>query len=214
MKKTDINKLLSEQGNKVAVKIAEVLIKNPKEIPEIMQNLYSENPKIKYGSSKALFLISEEKPNLLYKYFDTFTELMDGENSFLKWSAIAILMNFSFTDKERKIDSNFCKKILDLIENDSMITAGHVVSNIWKFAANGLFPTDDIITKILSYKNRNISAECNNILAGHIIDSFPKIYDMLSATNKKEVMTFALKHIKNKRTGTQKKAKMFLKSFS
>lgn len=211
---TDIHKLIAEQGNKAASKVAAILFKHPESIPEIINNLDAEKAKIKYGSSKALFLLSEKKPELLYKYFDTFLNLLHGENNIHKWTAIEILLNFSYVDSENKIDKKLYKTFCNLIEKDSMITAGHVVANIWKLAVNNIFPADDIVKKLLFYKNSNISSKCNNILAGHIIDSFPKMYDMLSVRQKKEVMAFAIKHLKNNRMGTQKKAIIFLKSFS
>lgn len=214
MGKTDIHKLIAEQGNKAASKVAAILFKHPDSIPEIIKNLDSEKAKIKYGSSKILLLISEKKPELLYKYFDSFINLLQGNNNIHKWTAIDILMNFSYVDSENKIDKKLYKTFCNLIEKDSMITAGHVVANIWKLGVNNIFPADDIVKKILHCNNSNISSECKNILAGHIIDSFPKIYDMLSAMRKKQVKAYAEKHLKNTRTGTKKKAKLFLKSFS
>ncbi|MFH0866509.1 MAG: hypothetical protein V1904_09945 [Bacteroidota bacterium] len=214
MAKTGIQKLLAEQGNKAAASVAEILIKEPINITEIIKNLDSEKAKIKYGSSKVLFLLSEEKPELLYKYFDSFKNLLQGKNNIHKWTAIDILMNFSFVDSENKIDKKLFKTFCKLIENDSMITAGHIVANIWKLAVNNIFPADDIVKKLLYFKNSNVSSECNKILAGHIIDSFPKIYDMLSACKKKEVMAFTIRHLKNTRMGTRKKAILFLKSYS
>ena len=74
-------------------------------------------------------MISATKPGTLYPYFDLFANLLDGENNILKWNAMDILANLAAIDVENKFDCIFSHRYYDLLEEGSLITAGHVVEN-------------------------------------------------------------------------------------
>ena len=67
------------------------MIANTSLIPQLLEGLNHDNANIKFGSDKILRLISEQKPALLYTYFDVFVNRLDSENTILKWGAIIII---------------------------------------------------------------------------------------------------------------------------
>jgi hypothetical protein len=85
---------------------AERLVANPGEIPELVEALQAEKGSAKYRYEKALRLVSERRPELIYPYFDAFAALLGHENNFLKWGAIMTVANLTAADihKERLRD--------------------------------------------------------------------------------------------------------------
>lgn len=57
--------------------------------------MYSSNPKVKFKSAKILTLVSRNDPKKLYPKIDFFIDLMDSENSILKWNAIDVIANLA-----------------------------------------------------------------------------------------------------------------------
>ncbi|MEW5816264.1 MAG: hypothetical protein AB1798_12815 [Spirochaetota bacterium] len=54
-------------------------------------DLYSDDPKIKYGSAKGFINLAEESPAEIYPYLDNFIGLLKHENKILRWTAIDVI---------------------------------------------------------------------------------------------------------------------------
>ncbi len=211
--KDKLTNLLTDKGTQAATEIARALIQDPSKTSMVIDGVTSGKAKIKYGSAKTLLIMSERNPELIYPYFHKFVDLLSGNNNILKWTAIDIICNFSFADKEEKIDRKLINGFTEMITGDSLITAGHVVGNLWKIAINDKHPADKLAVEMLKAENANISAECKSILAGHVLDSFSRFFDLLSNSKKKDVLEFAARHASSSRSGTRRKANLFIKRF-
>ena len=60
---------------------------NPRLLPDIFEGLNAQKSRIRYGCAKALRLISEQRPGVLYPHFDLFVHLLDHENQIFQWDA-------------------------------------------------------------------------------------------------------------------------------
>jgi len=98
-----------------------------------------------------------------------------------------------------------------------MITAVNIVGHSWKFALAKPYLTKKITNEILKVQDAEyldkgkISAECKNVVCGKAIDSFSLFFDRIE--NKKPVLDFVKKQLKNRRAPVRKKAEKFLKKF-
>jgi len=189
-------------------------MKDPSKITVVNELINSGKAKIKYGSAKTLLILSDRKPELLYPYFNVFVDLLSGKNNILKWTAVDIVSNISFADTDGKIDKKLLNNFFQMISGDSLITAGHVVGNLWKIAVTDKCSADKIAIEMLNYDRANISEECKSILAGHVLESFSKFFDLLSNDKKKDVLELARKQLSSLRVGTRRKANIFIKRFA
>jgi hypothetical protein len=204
---------ISEKGSNKE-QIAEEVIRSPEFIPHLFEGLGYEKGSIKFGCEKILRLISELNPRLIYPYFDNFVELLDSSNNFIKWGAIIVISNLASVDDKNKFGGVFNKYYLPITE-EAMITAANIVRNSWKIALAKPELIDKITTEILKvektkYKSKGIlSPECTNVVCGHAIDSLDKYYDKIR--DKKPVVDFVKRHLKNSRRAVIKKAERFLR---
>jgi len=101
-----------------------------------------------------------------------------------------------------------------LIDSESMITAANVIGNAWKIIKKNPIHENDITRRMLrvsenTYLNKGLpSAECKNVLIGHVVDCFDKYYDVSS--NKESITNFVIAQTDNPRPQVSKKAKAFL----
>lgn len=181
-------------------------------IPAIIKGLNSDNPRIKFGCAKILSKLSQEKPEELYKEMDFFTELLNHKNNIIKWNAIDVLANLTAVDKKKKFDKIF-DKYYGLLNDDTMITLGHVIDNSAKISNAKPYLADKITNNLLKLEKiktkPKVTQECKNILYGKAILAFDKYYSNID--NKKEVISFVQKQLKNSRPATKAKAEKFLK---
>ena len=75
-------------------------IRQPRLLPSIIEGLKADKARVKYGCAKTLRLISEQRPDRLYPFFDCFVHLLDHENKILQWEAIFVLSQLARADSK------------------------------------------------------------------------------------------------------------------
>lgn len=189
-------------------KIARRVVKNPDLLPELLDGLNADGARVKYGCEKALRIIGEKEPELLYPHFDTFAELLDGDNNFLKWGAIITIANLARVDSKKKFEKLF-DRYFSPVTGPVLITAANVIGNSWKIALAKPPLADRIAREILKVeKARYQTAECRNVATGRAIDSFHRFFDLIK--KKKPVLGFVGRQRRSRRKAVRKKAQTFL----
>ena len=205
------SKLLQQIGQKEADKeeIADNIIKKPGLLSEVLEGLSADKADIKYGCAKILRIISEKEPEALYPQIDFFIDLLDSDNTFLRWGAIHIIANLSAVDSEGKFDKIFDKYFAP-IPGPVLITAANVIGGAAKIALAKPKLTEKITKELLKVEKAEYqTTECRNIALGHAIKSFDQFFDQIE--DKEPVIELVKKQTENTRSGTGKKAEKFLK---
>ena len=94
------SELLHKLGSKSLTK-EELLQKvraNPDLIPEVLSGVSSSKAAVRYGCAKVLMDLSQEQPERLYPYMDSFLALLDSKYRILVWNAMAIIANLAKVD--------------------------------------------------------------------------------------------------------------------
>jgi hypothetical protein len=179
-------------------------------VTEIAEGLNADKPRVKYGCAKALRLISEQRPDLLYPHFDFFVRLLDHENKILQWDAAYVLSHLARVDAEDKFPAVF-DKYFSPIPGPVMITAANVIQGGARIAQFKPHLTDRIAAEILKAgKARYQTAECRNVAIGHAIVALGELVPVLH--DPAPAVRFVRRQLKNSRPATCKKAEQFLKS--
>lgn len=207
MKKSDNLDLLGKKEIG-AEDIAENAIKNLDYLSKIFRGISSENPRVKFNSAKILRIISGKDPQKLYSKFDFFVNLLDSENNIIKWNAIDVIADLTTVDSQKRFDEIF-RKYYDLLSDESMITAGHVIDNSGKIARAKPYLQNRITKELLRVeKIQYKTSECRNILIGKVILSFNQYINHVD--NKTEMISLAERQQNNSRRATRAKAEKFL----
>jgi hypothetical protein len=201
MNKSKLFTEISKKGSDKK-KVAWKVIKSPELISELFEGLGSTKANIKYGCEKVLRIIGEEKPELLYPYFDIFVEMLDSENNFLKWGAIITIANLTSADSENKFKNVFKKYFSPIL--------GPVIGSAAEIALAKPELAGEITKEILKVKDAKYKTEeCRNVAIGHAIESFEQFFGQIE--NKEPVIRFVKEQTKNTRNAVRKKAEKFLK---
>ena len=123
----DIVKEISKKGADAA-KIAGYAIKNPQSIKQLIEGVTAPKGSVRFSYEKVLRLISEQRPELIYPYFDVFRQLSGCDNSFLKWGAILTIGNLASVDSDNKIDEIFDEYYAP-VKGPVMVTAANIIGD-------------------------------------------------------------------------------------
>lgn len=191
-------------------RLARKAIKNPRLFPRIAAGLNADQARIKYGCAKALRLISEQCPDVLYPHFDFFVRLLDHENRIFQWDAAFVLSHLARVDSGDWFDAIF-KKYFSPVPGPVMITAANVIQGGARITQAKPYLADRIAAEVLKVaKARYQTAECRNVAIGHAILALGGILPLLR--HSAPAVRFVRKQTKNSRSATRRKAQQFLKS--
>ena len=184
-------------------------MKNRHWLEELLRGLDADNARIKYGCAKALRLVSEERPELLYPRFDFFVGLLDNENKILQWEAAFVLSQLARVDHDGKFAAIF-DKYFSPIAGPVMITAANVIRGGARIAQAKPQLADRIAAEVVRVAQaRYQTRECRNVAIGHAILALGDFVDRLNAPG--PALQFVRRQLRNPRPATRKKAEQFLK---
>lgn len=182
-------------------------------LPILLDIVKTDNTSVKYTCTKVVRLINEQRPELVYPYFEQVASWLKHPNSFIKWDACRILADLAAVDLENKF-ARIYQDYFDLIHDPQMITAANVIGNAWKIVQARLEWESDITGRLLEVPGivylheGEPSPECNSIACGHVIKCFDHYFNR--SANQAEMLLFAEEQRKSTRKAVSKIAEKFL----
>ena len=193
-----------------AAPLADAVERNHELILEVLAGLGATRAATKFGASKALRILSERAPELLYPHFDSFTALLAHDNHILKWNATLTLANLARVDRESRIEG-MLDRYLDLIVGPNMITAANAMRGAAIIGAAKPHLVQHIVSRIMRVERAKYATpECRNVAIGHALRALEDLSPLL--TDRRKVRLFAARQLGNPRTATSAKARRFLKA--
>jgi len=181
-------------------------------IDPLLEGVSFVDPRVKFGSAKALWLLAETAPELLYPRFDFFLALLDSENRILRWNATRVLACLAPVDTDGKLDAAL-DKYLSPIPGPEMIAAANAIQWASRIALAKPCLADCIARAILEVRSAKYkTAECQNVAIGHAIVSLGRFLPLIG--EQEAVIAFVSEQLNNSRAATRKKASAFLKNAS
>jgi hypothetical protein len=154
--------------------------------------------------------IAEEKPALLYPYWNVYTDQLHSINTFHILTAIILISRVIFADKEnhfKSIENDF----FNLINHKNVIPVRYLILDIWRIGKARPAYIPGIKKMLLSIDS--LKQEHLGLLKGDAILAFAELWDLLSEKDKAEAKFFVRKQIDSDSPKTRKEAKKFLEKY-
>ena len=185
------------------------VVEKPERVEWLIGGVDSVDPAIKYGCAKALKLLAEAEPRLMYRHFDYFVGQLDNPKGPLRWNAAAALAGLAAVDRANKLDS-ILDRYLGAIDGPELIDAATAIQGAARIARGKPKLAAQCVIAILRVSGaRYKTDECRNVAAGHAIQALADCLDLVE--NKAPVIAFVKMQVENMRPGTRKKAEAFLR---
>lgn len=188
------------------IEIAKKAIKDQKLLSKLLGGILSDKDEVRYPSFKALLIISEENPEILYPKWDFFASLINGNNSYKKLIGIRIIANLTKVDTENKFDIIF-NQYYSILDEDKTMTAGHLAGNSGKIAKAKPKLQSKITEKLLNIDNTHKGKQ-KELIKAYAIEAFNEYYK--EALDKEKIIEFVKKQLESKSPKNRKKAEEFL----
>jgi len=190
--------------------VAQVALGDEEFLSELIQNLKTKQETIRFNSSKALNLICETNPEVLYPDWDYFFELLEGDNTYWKCSAIPLIANLTRVDKNKKFETIF-EKYFDLMNDRSFIPAAYVARSAATIVNAKPKLQRNITKKLLSIDETRHDPQRRDLVKSDIIEALDKYFE--EAENKRQIIEFVKLQLNCDSPKTRKTAAKFLKKW-
>ena len=190
--------------------LADAVERNHELIAGVLEGIGAKRAGVRLGASKALRILSERVPELLYPHFDFFAAMLGHDNHILQWNATITLANMARVDREGKIES-VLNRYLDLIAGSNMITAANAMRGAAIIGAAKPHLVKRIVPRIMRVERAEYATpECRNVAIGHALLALEELVRLLP--DRRGVRLFAARQLGNPRAATSAKARRFLKA--
>jgi hypothetical protein len=188
---------------------AEMALKDEKVLQELLNGVLSKKDAVRYGSFKALNILSEKHPEKLYGKWDFFADLMHSNNTHRKYIAIYIIANLTRADAENKFEKLF-EAYYGLLGDKSVIPPAHVAVNSGKIALAKPKLEAEITSRLL-----DIDATVQrhkDLVKASAIEAFEVYFE--KSKDKARIIAFVKAQLNCESPKTREKAKAFLKKWN
>jgi hypothetical protein len=177
-------------------------------IPSLIAGVASSRASVCFRSAKALALMAEESPELLYPRFDFFLRQLDNPNSILRWNAMRSLASLAPADRAGKLEAAL-DKYLSPIPGPQMIGAATLMHGAAAIVLAKPHLAGRLARSILAVRHaRYEREECHNVAIGHAILALGQFYHLID--DQPAVLRFVHAQRANPRPATAAKARAFL----
>ncbi len=198
-----------EDKNATPEAAAEMALKDEKVLQKLLDGVLSKEDAVRYGSFKALNVLSEKYPEKLYSRWDFFANLMRSDNTHHKYIAIYIIANLTKADAENKFEKLF-DAYYGLLGDKSVIPPAHVAVNSGKIALAEPELETEITSRLL-----NIDATVQRhreLVKASAIEAFDAYFE--KSKDQQKIIEFVKAQLNSESPKTRRKAKQFLKKWS
>jgi hypothetical protein len=188
---------------------AEMAVKDEKVLQELLNGVLSKKDAVRYGSFKALNVLSEKHPEKLYGKWDFFADLMRSDNTHRKYIAIYIIANLTRADSENKFEKLF-DAYFGLLGDKSVIPAAHVAVNSGKIALAKPKLEAEITSRLLDI-DKTVQRH-KDLVKASAIEAFEVYFE--KSKDQARIIEFVKAQLNCESPKTREKAKAFLKKWN
>ena len=173
---------------------------------ELVDNLGEKNETLRYNSFLVLNTIAEEKPEILYPYWDTFLRFMKSEKVLHILAGIELISRLVAADTANRFEE-IADDYFNLVNHPNVIPVRYILLNCWRIGIERPQYVPKIKTLILSIDGLN--QEHKGLLKGDGIIAFSRLWDLVE--DKQEIVEFVKNQLDSESPKTIKEAKRFLR---
>jgi hypothetical protein len=187
-------------------KLARKAVNNQELFQELKAGVLSKDNTTRQNSFKAMQVMAQENPDLLYGEWEYFQGMLKSPNNYYKYIAIYILASLTSVDNDNKFEEIF-DDYYGVLAGEKAMTASHVALNSSIIAHNKPELRSRIVDILTSIDDVHQGKQ-KELIKAYAIESLQKIYP--EAEDQQLIENFVKSQMDSKSPKTRKMAKSFL----
>jgi hypothetical protein len=197
-----------EDKNVTPEAAAKVALTDDEILKELLNGVLSNKDAVRYGSFKALNVLSETHPARLYSKWNFFADMLCNANTPQKYIVIYIIANLTKADPQNKFEKIF-DAYYGLLGDKSVIPPAHVALNSGKIALAKPHLQAEITNRLLDIDN--VVQRHKDLVKASAIEAFDAYFEQ--SKDQQRISEFVKAQLNCESPKTRKMAKAFLKKW-
>lgn len=185
----------------------EKALKNEGLLREAIDGLKVKQETYRYNCYKVLYSVSQDHPDILYPYWDTFAESLTSQNSYHKMAAVHLIANLTRVDTENRFDKIF-DTYYGLLDDWSMVVAYYTAAASGRIVKAKPHMAKSITDKLLNIDNTSHETGRKELIKTGVIEAFGDFF--AESDDKDKIVAFVEKQLNSESPKTRKTARAFL----
>lgn len=177
-------------------------------LSELVAGLSAKEERVGHNCLRALLLLAEENPLVLYPYWDIFVELLRSENTYFKLRGANLIAAIISVDSEDRFQEIF-DEYYALLDGKSVIAACYVAGNSGRIANAKPQLRAEITARLLSIDDTHHPPERRDLIKGHAVEALGEYFE--DSGDRSKILEFVRAQLESESPRTRKKAREFLK---
>jgi hypothetical protein len=190
--------------------LARQALEDPQVRSELLRGLSDKQERVGYNCLRALLLLGEDHPQLLYPDWDLFVELLRSENTYFKLRGANLIATCVAADTEHRFEGLF-EEYYGLLDGGGVIAASYIVRNSGTIARAKPDLQDKVTDRLLAIDETHHPAERKDLIKGHALEALGEYFEV--SDRQAEILEFARAQRQSKSPKTRKIAKEFLETW-
>jgi hypothetical protein len=188
--------------------LAQRASEDPASLSRLLAGLSDKQERVGYNCLRALLLLAEENPLVLYPYWDMFVELLRSENTYFKLRGANLIAAIISVDSEDRFQEIF-DEYYALLDGKSVIAACYVAGNSGRIANAKPQLRAEITARLLSIDDTHHPPERRDLIKGHAVEALGEYFE--DSGDRSKILEFVRAQLESESPRTRKKAREFLK---
>jgi hypothetical protein len=180
-------------------------------LSELVDGLSDKQERVGYNCLRALLLVADERPELLYPHWQVFVGLLASENTYFKLRGANLIAAIIGADTEDRFEQIF-DQYYDLLDDKGVITASYIAGYSGQIARAKPGLQSRITHRLLSTDETHCPPERRDLIKGFAVESFGQYFE--GSDHQAEILEFVTAQLESKSPKTRKLAKAFLKKWA
>jgi hypothetical protein len=176
----------------------------------LVEGLSDKQERVGYNCLRALLLVAEEPPELLYPHWHVFVELLGSDNTYFKLRGANVIAAIIGADTEDRFEQIF-DVYYDLLDDKSVITAAYIAGNSGPIAKAKPGLRSRITNRLLSIDQTHHPLERRDLIKASVIEAFGQYFE--ESDRQAEILEFVTAQLDSRSPKTRKLARAFLKKW-
>ncbi len=203
---------LRDEEEDETVRRAERAVADKATLAELLAGILAKKAEVREPSFKALLLITETHPEVLFPHWEYFAGLLVSKNTYLKYEAIYLIANLAVADTGRKFERIF-ETFYELLDDTSVIPASHAALNSGKIGRAKPELRTRITDRLLRIEDTHHEPERRELIKSYVIAAFDEYFELAEEEDKELILEFVRGQVDSSSPKTRTKAKAFLKQW-
>jgi len=188
--------------------LAQRASEDPSFLSKLVAGLSDKQERAGYNCVRALLLLAEEKPLLLYPHWDILVGLLRSENTYFKLRGANLIAAIISVDSENRFEDVF-DDYYDLLDDQGVIVACYIAGNSGRIASAKPGLQSRITARLLTIEHTHHPPQRRDLIKGHAIEAFGEYFQ--DSGDRSKILEFVRAQLESESPRTRKKAREFLK---